>query len=189
MDEDQRIKEFLNKLANAVIHAIRGGLKADRDRLVAALRQMNEEMPDSSAEAAQVEEFHSALISLLEGHPVGPETLKEPYRAIYARVVDKALSTGKTAEPGDDGMREFLTQLAATVVVVMRDGADEDKKGLSARLREVQADLPDGSMDAGQFVLALVSVLEGMPVMPEALPEPYSHTYRKILAIIDSSSR
>jgi len=186
--EDSKIKEFLNKLAGAVIGAIREGSSEDRARLIEVLNGMTSELPDSSAEAAQIEDFNNALVSLLEGSPVSPEGLVEPYAGIYARIVEKALSTGKENTSGDDEMKEFLTQLSATVVMVMKENKPEDKTALAEKLREMQRGLPPDKMDAGQFILSLVSILEGAPMLPEALPSPYVAVYRSLLSLIASSS-
>jgi len=178
------IKARLAGLASAVITAIRSGDAAGRARLIAVLNGMNAQMPGISEDTAQAKEFLSALISLLEGNPVTPESLSGAYASLYQGIVEKALApdnaaarTGKGQEP-----REFLTQLSAAVVLVMRDGTDEDKKGLAQKLREIAGGIQEG---AREFVIALAEILEGGPdATGKTLPGPYAGFYSKILKSI-----
>jgi len=181
-DEQDKIKAFLNSLASSVIHAIKDGTAEDRARLAEAFNKMRAEMP---AEAKEEKEFLGALVGLLEGKPATTESLTGFYDGVYNRIVEKLLDTGRKAAPGDaTEMREFLTQLSASVVMVKRTGSAEDKKSLAAKLRDIQMTLPDDKGDEAMFVLALAAILEGTPFLPDALPEPYSHVYRKLLTSI-----
>lgn len=178
--EQDKIKAFLNSLASSVIHAIKDGTAEDRARLAEAFNKMKAEMP---AEAAEEKEFLGALIGLLEGKPATSESLTGFYDAVYNKIVEKVMDTGRKAEPGEaDKMREFLTQLAASVVMVKRTGSPDDKKALAAKLRDIQMNLPEDKGDEAMFVLALAALIEGNPFLPDTLPEPYSHVYRKLLA-------
>ncbi len=190
MPSDQdRIKSFLNNLAGAVIAAIRTGSPDDRKRLIATLRDMDAQMPGISEDTAGAKEFLSALVSLLEGNPMSAEGLAEPYAGIYAAIIKETLSTGKPEKPGGDkDMKEFLTQLAATVIMVMKTGTEDDQKALAGKLRETHKSIPDKDA-AGILILALVSILEGNPFDAQALPIPYSHFYQKVVDSIGSGSR
>jgi len=180
--EQDKIKAFLNSLASSVIHAIKDGTAEERAGLAEAFGKMKAEMPEGAVEE---KEFLGALVGLLEGRPANSESLTGFYDAIYNRIVEKLLDTGRKAKPGEeDEMREFLTQLSASVVMVKRTGSPEDKKALAAKLRDIQMTLPDDKGDEAMFVLALAAILEGNPFLPDALPEPYSHVYRKLLASI-----
>jgi hypothetical protein len=188
MSSDQdNIKARLADLASAVITAIRSGDAGARKRLIAVLNGMNAQMPGISEDTAQAKEFLSALIGLLEGKPAGPETLSGAYASLYSGIVEKALApdnaatgTGKNQE-----LREFLTQLSAAVVLVMRDGTDEDKKALAQKLREIAGGVQEG---AREFVIALAGILEGAPENVGALPRPYAGFYAKVLATIAGKS-
>ncbi len=180
--EQDKIKVFLNSLASSVIHAIKDGTAEDRARLAEAFNKMMAEMP---AEAAEEKEFLTALVGLLQGKPATSESLTGFYDAVYNKIVEKVMDTGKKATPGaDNEMREFLTQLSASVVLVKRTGSPEDKKALVAKLHDIQMSLPDDKGDEAMFVLALAAILEGNPFLPDTLPEPYSHVYRKLLTSI-----
>jgi hypothetical protein len=181
--EQDKFKAFLNSLAASVITAIKGGNAGERAKLVAALSQMKGDMP---GDAGEEKEFLGALIGLLEGKPAGAEGLSGIYAALYGKIVERIFDTGRKADTGDPEkeMREFLTQLSASVIVVKRTGTPDDKKALVAKLREIQQSLPQDKYDEALFILALASIIEDNPVVPDALPEPYSHVYRKLLASI-----
>lgn len=181
--EQDKIKAFLNSLAASVITAVKSGNAEERAKLIAALTQMKGDMP---GEAGEEKEFLGALVGILEGKPAGAEGLSGIYAALYGKIVERIFDTGKKADAADPvkEMREFLTQLSASVIVVKRTGTPEDKKALVAKLREIQMTLPDDKGGEAMFVLALAAILEGNPFLPDALPEPYSHVYRKLLASI-----
>ena len=189
-DKD-RITTMLKSLAGAVIGAIRSGSAAERTNLVHSLNEMEKNTPNMTEDTAEAKVFLLALISLLEGKPVSADGLAEPYAGIYIRIVSEALKTerkGSQAGPENE-MRDYLTQLAATVVLMMRKGTEEEKKGLGDKLRETANGIQAGNRDAGEFVLALASILEGRPVESSTLKAPYSGFYTKVLGSIASNSR
>lgn len=185
MNSDQeKTKALLGSLAGAVISAIRSGSADGRKRLVAALNEMNANMPGISEDTAQAKEFLLALISLLEGNPVSPGGLSGAYAGLYAGIVEKALApdAGSARTGQGQGVKEFLTQLSATAVLVMRTGMAEDKKGLALKLREIGEGMPG---DEGKFVLALADLLEGRPVDAGSLPGVYAGFFTKIVERIE----
>jgi hypothetical protein len=189
MNEDQHhISAMLGNLSAAVIGAIRSGSAPERVRLVSALKEMGKNMPDMTEGTAEARAFILKLIRLLEGSPADVEPLAEPYATIYAGIVKEALATGRPGQVTDE-TREFLTQLAAGVVMMMKKGDDVGRKDYATRLIEVQKELVARDPDAAKFVHALVSILEGSPVAPDTLPAPYSGFYRKVLGSIRSNSR
>jgi hypothetical protein len=188
VSDQDNIKARLAGLASAVIAAIRSGDADARKKLIAVLNGMNSQMPGISEDTAQAKEFLSALTSLLEGNPAGPETLSGVYASLYRGIVEKALAPDNaSARAGkDQELREFLTKLSAAVVLVMRDGTDEDKKDLAQKLREIAGGTQEG---AREFVIALAEILEGGPeAATKTLPGPYAGFYAKILATIAGKS-
>ena len=183
---------MLRSLAGAVTGAIGSGSAAERTKLVSALKDMEKNMPAAvSEDAGEAKAFLSALISLLEGRPVSAEGLAEPYSSIYTNIINEVLApaTGGAHGGPDDEMRNFLTQLAATVVMVMKKGTDEEKKALAEKLVEVKNGIPQDKKGAGDFLLALVSLLDGHPVDANTLPAPYANFYRRVSGSIASDSR
>ena len=195
---EERIKAIINSMAGAVVTAIRAGTPEDRERLMGTLQVMSDQIPNVSVDTADAKEFVFALISLLDGKPVGGETLNEVYSEIYAKIVERSFRTEKRADkparekqPGEpeSDMREFLTQLAATVVLIMREGSTENKEEFVKKLDGIHDSLPiERRGDAGKFVLALSSILRGTPLSPVNLPTIYANVYNKILDTIKSSS-
>jgi len=188
MDDQHRIIEMLNKLSSAVVEAIKDGSEQKRGLLIGNLSLMHSEMPGGTPEAEAARLFILKLVRLLEGSPADVEALAEPYATIYAGIVKEALATGQPGQVKDE-MRDFLTQLAAGVVMMMKKGDDEGRKDYVAKLDEVQKELADKDPDAGKFVHALVSILKGSPATPDTLSAPYSGFYRKVLDSIRSNSR
>jgi hypothetical protein len=185
LSDQEKMKEQLAALASAVITAIRSGDAAGRAQLVYALKDMDTQMPGISEDTAQAKEFLNALIGLLEGNPVSPETLSGAYAKLYQGIVEKALApdnaSAKTTK--EQELREFLTQLSATAVLVMRGGTEEDKAGLAKRLRDIAPGMQGG---ASKLVIALACVLEGNPVDAGTLPAPYAGFYAKVIGSIAS---
>jgi len=196
--DQEKVIEFFGQLASAVVHAIREGTDADRKRLVGALEEMNGGMPAVSEDSANAREFLHALIGLLTGVPQSPEGLVEPYRGIYERILQAAMSRHAGHEHGDgsgdghahahvDGedadtaMKEFLTQLAASTVLVVKKGSDEDKAGLAGKLDELINSMPEHETGPRSLVSAFISLLKGNPVEPDTLDRPYSNIYSKVL--------
>lgn len=199
-DDRERVIEFFGQLASAVVHAIKEGTGADRKRLIESLEEMNAGMPAVSEDTANAREFLTALISLLLGEPASPEGLVEPYRGIYDRILQAVLSRHAGHEHGDgrahgDGharghaggedaelaMKEFLTQIAASTVLVMKKGSDEDKKVLAEKLGGLLASMPEEENGPRSLVGAFISILNGSPVSPDTLKRPFSAIYGKVL--------
>lgn len=188
MDGQEKVKALINNLAGAVINAVRGGSREERKRLADTLKDMDSHMPGVSEDAAQAKEFLQALISLLEGKPISSEALSDMYRGIYEKVVEMALAAGNAMPPPtaradadpETEIKEFLTQLSAAVVLVIRGGSEEEKKALAAKLLDIKKGLQAGQEDAGIFITALVSLLENNPVPPESLPPKFIKVYRRI---------
>ena len=81
-------------------------------------------------------------------------------------------------------IQELLKSLSGAVINAIKAGTPEDRKRLIQTLREMDAGMPGVSEDAAQakaFLLALVSLLEGSPVSPEALSGPYQTIYARIV--------
>lgn len=200
-DDRESIIEFLGQLASAVVHAIREGTDADRKRLIKSLEEMHAGMPAVSEDTANAREFLTALIGLLVGEPESPEGLVEPYRGIYERILKAAMSRHAGHEHGDGhahggegedselAMKEFLTQIAASTVLVMRKGTDEDKKGLAEKLTGLLASMPADEKGPRSLVGAFISILEGRPVSPDTLTRPFSSIYGKVLHEIGPGPR
>ena len=187
MTDNEKIAAALNSMANAVVGAIRRGKPEDRIRLIETLRLMGSRTPTVPEEAAEARVFIEALISLLEGRPMAPEALAEPYRGFYDKVVQRSVAPERPHEAGPtDEVREFLTQLAATAVMVAKTGSDDDKKALAAKLREIKAGMEEAP---GALLEALAKALEGRPVPPETLPAPYAGFYRKVVGSINKPPR
>jgi len=189
--DHEKVTTFLTQLAGAVTGAIKSGTADDRKRLILMLKEMDSQMPAISEDTAGAKEFLQALMSLLDGKPVGPEALSEPYNGIYAAIIKDTLADAKPEglHSEDEEMKEFLTQLAATVIMVMQKGTDDEKKNLAGKLREVRGAIPPDKKGVAELVLAFVSIIEGSPVDADALPSTYAHFYRKVTASIKSGSR
>ncbi len=203
-DDRERIIEFFGQLASAVVHAIREGTDADRKRLIKSLEEMGAGMPAVSEDTANAREFLTALIGLLVGEPESPEGLVEPYRGIYDRILAAAMSRHAGHEHGDGhghahegaqgedaelAMKEFLTQIAASTVLVMKSGSDEDKKGLAEKLSGLLASIPEEEKGPRSLVRAFISILEGNPASPDTLMRPFSSIYKKVLHEIGAGQR
>jgi hypothetical protein len=210
--DQEKVIEFFGQLASAVVHAIREGTDADRKRLVSALEEMNGGMPAVSVDSANAREFLHALIGLLTGVPQSPEGMVEPYRGIYDRILEAAMSrhaghvhgdahthvdghgdghahAHMDAEDADTAMKEFLTQIAASTVLVMKKGSDEDRAGLAAKLSGLLGSMPEHEKGPRSLVSAFISILKGSPVAPGTLDHPYSNIYSKVLRETGPESR
>jgi len=204
--DQEKVIEFFGQLASAVVHAIREGTDADRKRLVSALEEMNGGMPAVSVDTANAREFLHALISLLTGVPQSPDGLVEPYRGIYERILQAAMSRHAGHEHGDGSgnghahahvegedadtaMKEFLTQLAASTVLVVKKGTDEDRAGLADKLGGLLNSMPEHEKGPRSLISAFISLLKGNPVEPDTLDRPYSNIYSKVLHETGSKSR
>ena len=183
-DEKDRITATINRLAGSVVGAIREGSADDRALLAGQLRAMEAGIPGSSGGAAEARAFLIALVGLLEGNPISAEDTKglaEPYAGIYARITESVLRPGSGEGPGaKDEMKDFLTQLAASVVLVMRKGTEDERKDLARRLLEVRDGIPQEQKGAADLVLGFTAILEGRPFDPDTLPSPYSAFYKKV---------
>ncbi len=183
-DETDRITATINRLASSVVGAIREGSADDRAQLADQLRVMEAGIPGGSGGAAEARAFLLALVGLLEGNPISPEgatRLEEPYAGIYNRITASILKTGGGKGPdAKDEMKDFLTQLAATVVLAMKKGSEEERKGLSGKLLEIREGMPKEQKGAADLVLAFTALLEGRPFDPDSLPAPYSGFLRKV---------
>lgn len=202
-DNHDKIAHFFTELSNAVIHAIKKGTPEDRKRLIGALEQMNAGMPAMSVENANAKEFLIALVGLLVGDPEPADNLVEPYADIYAQILEAVFAghehhdhhhhghagpSGAHSEEEDLQMKEFLTQLAASVVMVGKKGTAEDKKALSDKLREVHAAIPEEEKGPRALVMAFASILDGKPADPSTLPSGFKGIYGKVLTEVSSSS-
>ena len=81
-------------------------------------------------------------------------------------------------------IQEVLKSLSGAVINAIKAGTPEDRQRLIQTLREMDAGLPGVNEDAAQakeFLLALVSLLEGSPVSAEALSGPYQAIYAQII--------
>ncbi|MBI5695010.1 MAG: hypothetical protein HZC51_04590 [Nitrospirae bacterium] len=179
--DNEKMVQMLTSLAGSVLGALKG-TPDDRARLVVTLNGMDAQMPAVSEDTADAKEFIRALVGLLEGNPPSAEGMGEPYKGIYSRIVTKAMSPdrGKPGDAGDKEMREFLTQIAASVVMIMRTGEPKDKVELAARLREVHNGMPEGASGPRGLLLAMVELLEGRPGPSKPLPEPYAGFFQKV---------
>lgn len=213
-NEQERIAKFFEELSGAVIHAITKGTPADRKRLVSALEQMNAGMPSVPAENVNAKEFLISLVGLLVGEPTPPTGLVEPYLGIYTHILETVFAGrahhDEHGHPGDghghEGhghphpghahseeddlkMKEFLTQLAASTVMVGKKGTADDKKGLAEKLMEVRKAMPEEEAGPRALLGAFASILEGRPVSPDTLPSGYAGIYRKVLGEISGSNK
>lgn len=195
-DNHDKIASFLTELSNAVLHAIKKGSAEDRKRLIGALEQMSAGMPSMTVEDANAKEFLMALISLLVGEPTPADSLVEPYSGIYVQILEAVFAHEghhdhhhhhdhvypyPEDEEKDLQLKEFLTQIAASVVMVAKKGTDEDKKGLADKLREVTNALAVDDAGPKALLAGFVSILEGKPVDPARMPGGYEGIYRKVL--------
>jgi len=202
-DNHDKIAHFFTELSNAVIHAIKKGTPEDRKRLIGALEQMNAGMPSEPAENVNAKEFLISLVGLLVGEPTPPTGLVEPYLGIYTHILETVFAgrahhdehghsgdghESPHSEEEDLQMKEFLTQLAASVVMVGKKGTVEDKKALAGKLREVHAAIPEEEKGPRALVMAFASILDGKPVDPSALPSGFKGIYGKVLTEVSSSS-
>ena len=81
-------------------------------------------------------------------------------------------------------IRELLKSLSGAVINAIKAGTPEDRERLIQTLREMDAGMPGVNEDTAQakeFLLGLVSLLEGSPVSPEALSGPYKAIYSRIM--------
>ena len=81
-------------------------------------------------------------------------------------------------------IRELLKSLSGAVINAIKAGTPEDRERLIQTLREMDAGMPGVNEDTAQakeFLLGLVSLLEGSPVSPEALSGPYQKIYARIV--------
>jgi hypothetical protein len=183
-DEKDRVIATINRLAGSVVGAIREGSAEDRRLLAGQLRAMEAGIPGESGGAADARVFLAALVSLLEGNPISHEDAKglsEPYSGIYARITASVLKAGdETGPEARDEMKDFLTQLAASVVLMMRKGTEEDRRNLAAKLLEIKAGMSPDQKGAADLILAFTAILEGKPFDPESLPQPYSGFLKKV---------
>ena len=186
-----RITAFINQIVSSVTGAIRRGSEADRHRLASSLREMEQGMAAVPEDTADARSFIAALISILEGRPVSADSLVEPYASIYVKVITDVLTPDSDRVQGgpDDAMRNFLTQLSATVVMVMRKGAEDEKKALAVKLRDIKDGMAGGTKDAADFVLALAGLLDGRPVDADTLSAAYGKFYNRVAGSIASGSR
>jgi hypothetical protein len=180
-DDKERIMATINRLAGAVVGAIREGTADDRARLAGELKIMEAGIPGEAGDAAEAKTFLAALTGLLEGRPIDTEGLAEPYAGMYERIAKAALDARSVTHGGaNDEMKDFLTQLAASVVLMMRKGTEDEKKGLAAKLLEIIGGMPKDQEGAIGLVTALVAILEGRPSDPDTLPAPYSSFLKKV---------
>lgn len=193
--DNEKMVRMLTSLAGSVLGALKG-TPDDRARLVVTLNGMDAQMPAVSEDTADAKEFIRALVGLLEGNPPSSEGMGEPYKGIYDRIVTRALSPDKR-KPGDAGdagdaadkeMREFLTQIAASVVMIMRTGEPKDKAELAARLREVHGGMPKDAAGPRGLLLAMTGLIEGNAGPAKPLPEPYAGFFRKVMESIARGS-
>src|SRR5512143_733497 len=77
--EKERVIAAMNRLAGAVVGAIREGTADDRARLAGELKAMEAGIPGEAGDAAEAKTFLAALTGLLEGHPIDTRGLAEPY--------------------------------------------------------------------------------------------------------------
>jgi hypothetical protein len=176
---------ILRQIANTVAHAVRSGTEDDRKRVRKTISDMLHDTPAISENTAALREFFESLLTILDGNPVSAEGMEEPFAGIYDRII-QAIATPVGATPGnmDDELKQFLTQLAAGALMVCREGTEDEKSQMSARLREIEKNVVPAAAEVKPFVLALARLVDGNPVDKATLKEPYSGLYGKLLSEI-----
>lgn len=190
--DNEKMLQMLTSLAGSVLGALKGTAD-DRARLVMTLNTMDARMPSVSEDTAGAKEFIRALVGLLEGNPPSAEGMDEPYRGIYDRIVARALDPegtkpGQKLDDGEKEMREFLTQIAASVVMIMRTGDTKDRSALAGRLLDLHDGMPEAASGPRALLLAMMDLLEGKGGRAQALPDPYAGFFLKVKASIERGS-